>query len=115
MSTLTKKKSSRKTPVTSGVPQGSVLGPCLFIFFISDLLEMIKTFVMIFADDTKTYNPIFSIKDNQLLQEDINNLVNWTDKWLLKFNSDKCKILHLGKNNINISITRPPNFNGTRP
>ena len=90
---------SDKTPVTSGVPQGSVLGPCLFIYYINDLPELIKCLIKIFADDTKAYQAIKSLSDNELLQWSINKLVEWTDKWLLKFNSNKCKILHLGKNN----------------
>ena len=53
----------------------------------------------IFADDTKAYKSILSVTDSELLQTSINKLVEWTDKWLIKFNSDKCKILHLGKNN----------------
>ena len=90
---------SNTAPVLSGVPQGSVLGPCLFIYFINDLPEVIECLIKIFADDTKAYTPIFSNKDNELLQNSINKLVDWTDKWLLRFNIDKCKILHLGKNN----------------
>ena len=91
--------SSDKVPVTSGVPQGSVLGPCLFVYFINDLPEAVKCLLKIFADDTKAYLPIFSIKDCEDLQDSINRLVEWTKKWLISFNSEKCKILHLGSNN----------------
>ena len=90
---------SDKVPVTSGVPQGSVLGPCLFVYFINDLPEVVKCLIKIFADDTKAYLPIFSIKDCENLQDSINKLVDWTKKWLISFNSEKCKILHLGTNN----------------
>ena len=90
---------SKTTPVSSGVPQGSVLGPCLFIYFINDLPEVIKCLSKIFADDTKAYKSILSVSDSEILQTSINKMVEWTDKWLIKFNSDKCKILHLGKNN----------------
>tara|TARA_B110001454_G_scaffold210883_1_gene225906 strand:- start:49 stop:1224 length:1176 start_codon:yes stop_codon:yes gene_type:complete len=98
-------KSSEKSPVTSGVPQGSVLGPTLFIYFINDLPEKVKCNLKIFADDTKAYREINSIEDQIFLQECIDELVEWTNKWLLKFNSDKCKILHLGKTNPNYSYS----------
>ena len=90
---------SCKVPVTSGVPQGSVLGPCLFIYYINDLPDATKCLIKIFADDTKAYLPVQSNDDHDMLQYSINKLVEWTDKWLLKFNSDKCNILYLGKNN----------------
>ena len=98
-------KSSERAPVTSGVPQGSVLGPTLFIYFINDLPEEVKCNLKIFADDTKAYTQINSTEDKLLLQSCIDKLVGWTDKWLLKFNSDKCKILHIGKNNPNYDYT----------
>ena len=90
---------SDKAPVLSGVPQGSVLGPCLFLYYINDLPEVIKCLIKLFADDSKAYQPIKTMLDNKLLQHSINDLVKWTEKWLLKFNNEKCKILHLGKNN----------------
>ena len=91
--------SSDTIPVSSGVPQGSVLGPTLFIYFINDMPDVVATLLKIFADDTKTYQPISSIKDHDKLQEAIDELVKWSEKWLLKFNGSKCKVLHLGKNN----------------
>ena len=90
---------SNRVPVTSGVPQGSVLGPVLFIYYINDLPDAVKCLLKLFADDSKAYMPILTASQHQILQESINNLVHWSDKWLIKFNSDKCKILHLGSNN----------------
>ena len=90
---------SGRVPVTSGVPQGSVLGPTLFIYFINDLPDVTCTKTKIFADDTKAYTPINTEKDKDDLQTCINNLVSWSEKWLLNFNSQKCKVLHLGDNN----------------
>ena len=55
--------------------------------------------VKIFADDTKAYSAIQDTKDKDKLQKCIHKLVDWTNTWLLKFNSEKCKVLHLGKNN----------------
>ena len=97
--------SSNMIPVTSGVPQGSVLGPTLFIYFINDLPDVVLALLKIFADDTKTYQPINSIKDKIKLQETIDRLVQWSEKWLLKFNGSKCKVLHLGKNNPHYKYT----------
>ena len=86
--------------VTSGVPQGSVLGPTLFIYFINDLPNMsTNSHMKIFADDTKVYNEIRNIDDVKCLQNSIDEMFEWTQKWLLKFNKDKCKIIHIGKNN----------------
>lgn len=90
---------SDKVAVTSGVPQGSVLGPSLFIYFINDLPDATTCLIKIFADDTKAYMPIRSKEDQEKLQYSIDRLVEWTDKWLIKFNSEKCKILYLGSNN----------------
>ena len=92
-------ESSEKVEVTSGVPQGSVLGPILFVYYINDLPLSVECSIKIFADDTKAYLPINSLSDKYLLQESINKLVDWSEKWQLKFNSEKCKILHIGKNN----------------
>ena len=92
-------KSSSKIPVTSGVPQGSVLGPTLFIYFINDLPSLISIFIKIFADDTKAYLPILSNADRIILQKTIDDMVHWSKIWQLHFNGSKCKVLHLGKNN----------------
>ncbi len=90
---------SEWSDVTSGIPQGSVLGPCLFVIFINDLPEVVKSLVQMFADDTKVYTEIHSNEDHAKLQHDIDSLYNWSDKWKLKFNAGKCKVLHLGRNN----------------
>ena len=89
------------SPVTSGIPQGSVLGPVLFLIFINDLPEVVSSIVKLFADDTKIYNEIKSSQDCEQIQSDLNSLSDWTDLWLLRFNASKCKSMHLGKANIN--------------
>ena len=91
--------------VTSGVPQGSVLGPTLFVYFINDLPSVAQNITKIFADDTKLYSKITSEDDYLSLQDDINSLVKWSEKWKMKFNSDKCKMLHLGRNNPKFDYT----------
>ena len=84
------------TSVVSGIPQGSVLGPSLFTIFINDIPNDITSKVRIFADDTKLYN---SAHLNHLIQEDLNHLLQWSDKWLLPFNIEKCPVLPYGKVN----------------
>ena len=88
---------SEQSEVSSGVPQGSVLGPTLFVYHINDLPQTAHCDVTIFADDTKAYSAVYDDETRMKLQSDIDKLVQWTDEWL-QFNSDKCKILHLGKN-----------------
>ena len=84
--------------VSSGVPQGSVLGPLLFLLYINDLPDKISNFVSLFADDLKMFGKSSSKALNQI---DINHLVKWQNRWLLTFNTKdhKCKVMHLGKNN----------------
>lgn len=96
---------SEWVPVTSGVPQGSVLGPILFLLFINDLPDAINTFVKIFADDTKIYNTVKNEEDVALLQQNIDNAVSWSKTWQLPFNDSKCKVLHIGKKNTEANYT----------
>ena len=73
--------------VTSGIPQGSVLGPLLFVIYINDLPEVVSenSYVYLFADDAKVFREIKTHQDHIILQEDINKLMVWSNKWLLKF------------------------------
>jgi hypothetical protein len=89
---------SERYEVTSGIPQGSVLGPLLFLLYINDLPENIKNDVALFADDLKM---IGKSRLKQINQKDIDSLVEWQSKWLLKFNTkdNKCKVVHVGKGN----------------
>ena len=84
-------------PVTSGVPQGSILGPLLFLIYINDLPTVLSpnTLCAIFADDTKIYRNIESHQDHLILQLDINKVHNWSQLWGLTFNKNKCNIITL--------------------
>jgi ribonuclease P/MRP protein subunit RPP40 len=82
--------------VTSGVPQGSVLGPLLFLLYVNDLASIVKSNVKMFADDTKIWAKIKENEDAEQLKQDLSKLGEWSDNWLLKFNLDKCKVMHIG-------------------
>ena len=80
----------------SGVPQGTVLGPILFVIYINDLDDDITSKVLTFADDTKVFRKTKSDADRQHLQHDLNKLIELSEKWQMLFNFGKCKCLHTG-------------------
>lgn len=82
--------------VKSGVPQGSILGPLLFVLYINDLPDCVSSTCKLFADDTKLYRTVNSIHDQVDLQEDVDAFSRWSESWLLRFNTNKCKVLHYG-------------------
>ena len=92
-------KRSETRAVKSGVPQGSVLGPLLFIVYINDLDEMIKSLVRKFADDTKAASKVKTAADVEGFQDCLNKMLDWSKKWAMGFNLSKCKIMHCGRNN----------------
>jgi len=91
-------ESSSWTPVTSGVPKGSVLGPLLFSLFVNDLPSIVSSPLILFADNAKFYHSIQSDSDYLQLQQDLDNLFKWSQDWQLCFNVTKCKVLHIGSN-----------------
>ena len=98
-------KESRSIPVTSGIPQGSVLGPTLFNVFINDLPSTVDSHMKLFADDTKLYRTVDSKADSDLLQMGVNTVTNWSNVWQLPFNESKCKVLHYGRKNQGFEYT----------
>ena len=92
-------QSSTWSDVVSGVPQGSVLGPALFLIFINDLPDIVQNLVKIFADDTKLFSTVKTQEDCDSIQNDLNSLSTWSDQWQLKFNASKCKRMHIGYTN----------------
>ena len=83
--------------VLSGVPQGSILGPLLFVLFINDLVHVLdsKTNILLYDDDTKIWRKISSIDDQHQLQNDIDELYNWSLRNKIKFHPNKCKVLRV--------------------
>ena len=85
----------RSVPVVCGVPQGTVLGPLLFLLFINDLPTTTSpgTRIRLFADDCLIYRPIRNSQDQVTLQHDLDNLIRWSKQWGMRFNAAKCKVM----------------------
>ena len=86
--------------VISGVPQGSVLGPILFLLYINDMPSEIRSGIKVFADDTKIYRAVANSMECEELQRDLTRLELWASVWLMKFNTAKCKVMHCGSSNL---------------
>ena len=87
-------------PISSGVPQGSVLGPILFIIYMNNLPNGIQSMCRIFADDTEAFSRITSRQNQEYLQEDLLKICDWSQEWLLEFSVPKCKTMHVGNTSI---------------
>jgi hypothetical protein len=83
--------------VDSGVPQGSVLGPLLFLVYVNDMDSGIGCNISKFADGTKIFNEVGSEDGYSSLQSSLDKLKDWSEMWQMQFNADKCKVLHFGK------------------
>ena len=96
---------SKWVNITSGVPQGSVLGPILFIIFVNDMPDVVNSMLLMFADDTKLYRTITSVHDSNALQQDIDSVSPWGEQSLMFFNLDKCHVMTFGRSQRHYSYT----------
>ena len=85
------------SPVLSGTPQGTVLGPHLFLLHINDIHEKVTSTTRLFADDCLLYRPINSVEDEKALQEDLDTMVQWSQSWGMQFNPSKCKTMRFSR------------------
>ena len=92
-------EASEWADVTSGVPQGSVLGPLLFLIYINDIDVGLNSKIAKFADDTKLGTNAVDTSDVEALKKDLKKLGEWAERWQMPFNSEKCKVLHIGDRN----------------
>ena len=92
---------SHEARVLSGVPQGTVLGPLLFLTYINDITNDIKGQIRLFADDALLYHPIKTVADGCVLQGDLNSLHRWSKRWKMAFNP-------LGRSQMIVNMSESP-------
>ena len=90
---------SDRGEVLSGVPQGSVLGPLLFVLYINDLPDSVECECKLYADDSKLISVVRNGIEGLGMQSNIDSVTNWTKDWLMRLNASKCKVMHLGNSN----------------
>ena len=90
---------SEPLPVLSGVPQGSILGPLLFLIYVNDLPKSTShdTTVTMFADDTKCHRHLRNLQDTIILQQDLDSVANWCNDWRMDLNQTKCVVMHFSR------------------
>ncbi len=90
---------SDRPPLTSDAPQGSVLGPILFIIYVNDMDVRLSNFISNFADDAKMVSSIITDRTRMSLQEDLRKISEWSERWEMPFNINKCSILQIDTRN----------------
>lgn len=94
-------KNSTYVDVTSGVPQGSVLGPLLFLIFINDITVGMESSIRLYADDCVIYRSVQNSADSTSLQRDIDCISGWCERWHMNLNINKCHHVRLKKKKLN--------------
>ena len=94
-SVLLNGSNSDSIPVSSGVPQGSVLGPMLFLAYINDLTNQVRSSVRLFADDTAMYLALDRQDKSEILQKDLESLEKWEKLWDMSFNPSERQVIHV--------------------
>ena len=102
MRTVIKNEKSNWCSIESGVPQGSVLAPVMFVVYINDMVSGTNSYVNLFADDAKLLKRVEGQEDCEILQRDLDKILRWSKKWEMEFNTKKCKVMEFG-----ISAKRP--------
>ena len=100
-------KLSSSAPVISCVPQGTVLGPLLFLAYINDLPSKVHDKARLFADDCLLYRRIKTDEDAESLQDDVNKLQDWEADWQMHFNPDKCELIRITNKRKTINVSHP--------
>jgi hypothetical protein len=103
-------KKSNWIDITSGVPQGSVLGPALFVIYINDIDEGLISKISKFADDTKLCSIVNNEEGANILRTDLEKLYQWSIEWQMPFNIEKCAVMHIGKRNQGFQYKMGENF-----
>ena len=83
--------------VTSGALQGSVLAPIMFLIYVNDMPEGVRSYMNLFADDAKLFWKIRNQRDCEELQNDLDKIYEWSKVWEMEFNASKCHLLEVGK------------------
>ena len=86
---------SKSVKVELGVPQGTVLGPLMFLCHINNLPDSVQSQVRPFSDDCLLYRPIRSAKDHEILQNDLIEFEKWASRWGMRFNAKKCYVMSI--------------------
>ena len=103
MRTVIKGVKSSWKKVISGVPQGTVLAPVMFLVYVNDMIDGVDSYMSMFADDTKILRRIHSKEDQVILQQDLEKVWKWSQTWEMEFNIKKCSVMEMGRSSRRLS------------